>query len=203
MSTPLVVQLKNRPCAVIGGGKVAQRKIRHLLAQQAAVTVISPDLTDGLKKDAGNFRYYPDSVVEADVLQRTCKRLNLDWSRFFLLVAATDSPSLNETAARHLSQYIPLINVVDNQELSSFFFPSVLARGRLKIAVTTSGASPILASKIRAHLSGTFGPEYGPYVDYLAALRTDLQKREYDPERRKAFLEQETTFPPPSRFENH
>lgn len=195
MSSPFVLQLKNRKCLVIGGGAIAERKINHLLTEGAAVTVVSPTLTEGLQQQRGAFTYNDAAVTEADIDHESCLRLDVNWKNFFLVVIATDSFSLNEEFATALIQYVSLVNVVDNQELSSFFFPSVVDRGQLKIAITTSGASPILAKKIKEHLSTIIGPEYREYVEQLAIARKNLQEKEPDSSKRRAQLEAITHFP--------
>lgn len=195
MSSPFVLQLKNRECLVIGGGTIAERKINHLLTEGAAVTVISPTLTEGLRQRVGDFTFKKAAVAEADVGHEGCSRLDVHWGDFFLVVVATNFFPLNQELASNLSRFVSLINVVDNQELSSFFFPSVVDRGLLKIAVTTSGASPILARKIREHLANMIGPEYREYVEYLAEMRNEIQEKEADPKRRKEMLEVITNFP--------
>ncbi len=195
MSSPFVLQLKNRPCLVIGGGTIAERKIKHLEAEGAAVTVISPTLTNDLHLHHGKFTYKKTTLTEADVGQESCPRLDLQWHEFFLVVIATDSFILNQTFALKLSQFVSLVNVVDNQELSSFFFPSVVDRGLLKIAVTTSGASPVLAKKISENIASAIGPEYRKYVEDLAIIRKALQEKEPNPRKRKALLEAITHFP--------
>jgi precorrin-2 dehydrogenase/sirohydrochlorin ferrochelatase len=195
MSSPFVLQLKNRRCLVIGGGTIAERKINHLVTEGAAVTVISPELTEGLRQHRKNVDYIETALAESDVNQENCPRLNVQWGDFFLVVIATDSFELNETFALKLCQFVSLINVVDNQELSTFFFPSVVDRGLLKIAVTTSGASPVLAKKISDYISCTIGPEYRKYVEELAIVRKVLQETEPNPTKRKALLEAITHFP--------
>ncbi|WP_280771205.1 precorrin-2 dehydrogenase/sirohydrochlorin ferrochelatase family protein [Salipaludibacillus daqingensis] len=197
MSSPFVLQLKNRRCLVIGGGTVAERKINHLVTEGAAVTVVSPDLTEGLRQHRENIDYVQTALAESDVNQESCPRLNLQWRDFFLVVIATDSFQLNETFAKKLGQFISLINVVDNQELSTFFFPSVVDRGLLKIAVTTSGASPILAKKIKKHLLHSIGPEYREYVEQLEIIRKLLHENEPNARKRRALLEAITHFPAP------
>ncbi|PYZ91719.1 hypothetical protein CR194_19045 [Salipaludibacillus keqinensis] len=201
MSSPFVLQIKNKPCLVIGGGTIAERKIIHLLKEQASVTVISPTLTENLKQQRNAFTYKETDMKVKDTDREGCDRLDLNWRSFFLVVIATDSFALNEKFATGLTQYVSLINVVDNQQVSSFFFPSVIERGKLKVAVTTSGASPILSKKITRHIAKLLGPEYGEYVDQLAALRRDLQKREINPIRRKELLEASTPFPLPDSQE--
>jgi len=199
MGSPFVLQLKNKRCLVIGGGTIAERKINHLLRESASVTVISPTLTEGLQQRAASFIYRDTAMTEVDVDHDQCQRLDVNWRDFFLVVIATDSFALNQRMASSLNRFVSLINVVDNQELSSFFFPSVVDRGLLKVAVTTSGASPILARKIRVHLSNMIGPEYRDYIEQLAIIRNVLQENEPDSTKRRALLEAITHFPVPNK----
>lgn len=200
MGAPFVLKLKNKSCLVIGGGKIAERKISYLISEGAQVTVISPELTPGLRHKAGTFSFISGKVGEHDVTEETAGRFNINWRTFFLVVAATGCKSVNRLIGSRLAQFIPLINVVDDQELCTFFFPAVLERGLLKIAVSTSGASPHLAKKIKERLAVEFGPEYEHYVNDLARFRQQLQNDEPDMEQRKKQLKNRALFPVPDSY---
>lgn len=210
MSSPLVLQLNQKPVLVVGGGPVAERKVDYLLKQNAKVTLISPTLTDKLQTLDNNISVKQSSLTVEDVSVEFCSRLSVNWRSFFLIVVATDSFRTNEQLSRNLFQFVSLINIVDNPALSSFYFPAVLDRGALKISVSTSGKSPILAKKIRDYLFSTFGPEYDAYLDELYYVRSELLKIEPNPAKRKQMLEERTAFPipegtqsPPSPTKNY
>ncbi|WP_096190118.1 precorrin-2 dehydrogenase/sirohydrochlorin ferrochelatase family protein [Evansella halocellulosilytica] len=195
MSTPFTLQLHRKPVLVVGGGSIAERKIAYLLKEKADVTLISPTLTEKLKSQFSQLHVKKTALTIEDVSKEYCTRLKIDWRSFFLVVVATDSFTTNEALAQKLFSHVSLINIVDNPKLSSFFFPAVVDRGALKISVTTSGKSPILAKKIRNYLSDIFGTEYDSYLEELHLLRTELQKIEPDPIKRKEILEERTKFP--------
>ncbi|WP_096440065.1 precorrin-2 dehydrogenase/sirohydrochlorin ferrochelatase family protein [Alteribacter populi] len=197
MSSPFILQLYQKPILVVGGGSIAERKIAYLLKEKADVTLISPTLTNGLQSQVNQLKVKRTTLTTGDILEEFCTRLKLNWRSFFLVVVATDSFPINEELSRGLLSYVSLINVVDNPQLSSFYFPAVVDRGALKLSVTTSGKSPILAKKIRNYLSEMFGSEYDSYLEELHYIRSELQKIEPDPIKRKELLEERTRFPIP------
>lgn len=178
MSSLLALQLKNKKAVVLGGGTVAERKVRFLLNAEADVTVISPDLMEGLLSWKDQFHYIEMSVNETD----------FDHSRFteaFILVAATSDPYLNGRAADSLANHVPLINSVDHQEKSSFFFPALVERGDLKIGISTSGASPVLAKTIKEEIENLYGHEYAARLERLRAEREKVKRTVTSREERK------------------
>ncbi|MBM7096969.1 bifunctional precorrin-2 dehydrogenase/sirohydrochlorin ferrochelatase [Bacillus sp. H-16] len=195
MGSPLVLKLNQKPVLVIGGGSVAERKTACLVKGGAGVTLISPAITKGLESQLDQFCFYNRALTIEDVAQEYCSRLEINWRSFFMVVVATNSPVLNEKLSGALQSYISLINVVDNLALSTFYFPAVVDRGALKLSVTTSGKSPVLAKKIRGCLEDMFGMEYDAYLEELHYIRSELKKIEADPVIRKRMLEERTQFP--------
>ncbi|UTR11061.1 bifunctional precorrin-2 dehydrogenase/sirohydrochlorin ferrochelatase [Evansella sp. LMS18] len=183
MTTPLMIKLDGRQCLVIGGGRIAARKVRFLLGEGAVVTVISKGLAKELEEYRPQFHYVEKAYSSEDIgsvagdLPAGC----------FLAVIATNEKELNEGISEELRHHVPLINIVDNQEQSNFYFPAYIKRGLLKIAVSTSGASPILAKKIKNQLETEFGPEYEDYMEYLRKEReyalvnfeTEAERKDY------------------------
>lgn len=163
---PIALRLEGRRCVVVGGGKVAARKVETLLASGAEVLVISP------KADT--------SIVDA----RNAQRLRLenrpfregDLDRAFLAIAATGSPQVNREVAREARDRGVLVNIVDDPDNSDFHVPAQVQRGDLLLTVSTSGASPALAKRIRQDLETQFGPEYKSYLSLLRTLRNILQQ---------------------------
>lgn len=158
---PISVDLSGQPCLVVGGGGVAERKVASLLDAQAQVSVISPTLTWQLGAWAAELRI------------RTKPRAyrSGDMRGFRLVFAATSDESLHRRLAAEARAAGVLLNVVDRPALCSFIVPAVVSQGDLRIAVSTGGASPAMAKKIRHQLSADFGPEYAQALQLLARVR--------------------------------
>jgi precorrin-2 dehydrogenase/sirohydrochlorin ferrochelatase len=175
---PAYLDLRGRPCVVIGGGAVAERKALALLEAGAEVTVVSPTLTPKLRElsGSGKITHRPKQYEEEDL------------SGEFLAIAATDSPEVNTLAATACRKKHVLVNVAAPPEESSFIVPSVVERGELLIAVSTSGASPALSKKIRRELERRYGTEYELFLDRLSAIRRRvLDELSDENARRKVF----------------
>ncbi len=176
---PIYLDLRERPCAVIGGGRVAERKALALLEAGADVTVVSPSLTPKLHELAasGKVRH----------LQKTFEEKDLAGS--FLVIAATDSPSTNSAAGRLCRKQHILVNVVAPPEESCFIVPSVVERGDLIIAVSTGGVGPALSRKIRQELEEKYGPEYELFLNRMAVVRKRLLEEVGDEDIRRDALQ--------------
>jgi len=175
---PVFLDLRRRSCLVIGGGSVAERKTLSLLEAGADVTVVSPALTAKLQNlsSAGKITHRKKHFDENDV------------AGAFLVFAATDSPEANTSAAQLCRKKKLLVNVASPPGESSFIVPSVVERGDLLIAVSTSGASPALSKKVRQELEKTYGPEYEQLLTWLSAIRKRLLDEVPDEtERKKIF----------------
>jgi precorrin-2 dehydrogenase/sirohydrochlorin ferrochelatase len=174
---PIMLQLAGKKVAVIGGGKVAERKVTGLLGTGALITVISPDATEELKKlaDEGKIVWQPTPFSPADVKDA------------LLIFAATNDNQLNQLVKASAEQH-QLVTVADAPEESDFHLPSKLKRGRLTIAVSTGGASPMLARKIRANLEQQFDQSYEDYLEFLFAKRQWILKEVADPDLKRKLL---------------
>lgn len=161
---PAFLDLRGRPCVVIGGGPVAERKARSLLAAGAAVAVVSPSLTPSLAGLAGS----------GAITHRKKEFEERDLEGAAVVIAAADSPAVNTAAARYCRARNILVNVAAPPGEGNFIVPSVVERGDLTIAVSTGGASPALSRRIRQELEQRYGPEYGTVLEKLAALRARL-----------------------------
>ncbi len=162
---PVNLNLENRPCLVIGGGKVAERKVAALLQAGAQVTVVSPTLTEMMAAWAATGRM----VHRAEAFSTG----NLHG--YLLVLCATDSPSVNAQAARLAKQAGALVNVADQPELCDFTIPARLLQGDLSISVSTGGQSPALARVLRDELAERYGKEYADYLAIVARLRQEWQ----------------------------
>lgn len=176
---PVNLDLKDRKCLVIGGGRVAERKVRSLLHCGAEVWVASPELTEGLEK-----------LVEEGAVHFVSRcYATEDLDGCFLVISAADDREVNSRVADDcLARNIP-VNVVDDPVRCSFTVPSVLRRGPLCIAVSTTGKSPLLAKKIREELEDLFGPEYAEFLELMGEIRNRVIKNVPDKETRRRIFE--------------
>jgi precorrin-2 dehydrogenase/sirohydrochlorin ferrochelatase len=158
---PIFLDIEGFPCVVIGGGSVAEQKVRQALAAGAKVCVISPRLTHTLKKWAqeGRFEYK----------KRLYRRGNLRGAR--LAFAATNDSKIHAEILKEARGKYVWLNAVDDPEHCDFVVPSTVHRGNLTLAISTNGLSPALSKKIRKDLENQFGPEYEIFLQLLGTLR--------------------------------
>lgn len=175
---PIYLDLTDRGVLVVGGGKVATRKIQGLAESGASVTVVAPMVCSELEGVA--------SASSVNILRREYRAGDLQGK--WLVVAATDDAALNRAVAEDAARARVLCNVVDEPALCSVQVPSVLRRGLLQIAVSTGGASPALARKIRLGLEQVFGEAYEQLLDALLLLRKHYQQKYPDDGSRRRFL---------------
>lgn len=174
---PVMLQLANQPVVVVGGGNVAERKVVGLLEANAAVTVVSPAVTEALKELAAKEKIcWKKKSFSAD-----------DLDGAFLVIAATNDRRVNEAVAQAAKPH-QLINIADDHERSNFHVPSVVRRGKLTISVSTNGASPTLAKQIRDEIANVYDEEYARYVDFLFACRRYILQHIDDPSIRRPLL---------------
>lgn len=174
---PIFLRVAGRPCAVIGGGIVAEQKTTSLLKAGARVTVISPRLTSRLSALA--------SASEITHTQRPYARGDL--TGVFLAYAATDDDGLHAQIAADAAAAGVLLNVVDRPQLCDFVMPSIMERGDLVIATSTGGASPAMAKRIRHELEAIFGPEYALALVLFRRLRERLADSAGTGDRQRVF----------------
>ena len=175
---PMILKLGGRPCLVVGAGTIAESKIASLIETAAQVLVVAPDATPGVRSWA--------QAKRVEWRQRGFQPSDLDG--MFIVVAATSSTELHEQIFQEATQRGVLCNIVDVPELCDFYYPAVVHRGALQIAVSTSGQSPALAQRLRIELEKQFGPEYEAWLEYLGEARDKLQSQKLDPEERKRLL---------------
>ncbi len=175
---PMFVKLSGRRCVVVGGGQIAESKVDSLLNSGADVTVVSPSLTGRLAKAAqhGVFAW----------TQRVFELSHLDGA--FLVIAATSDGATNELIFREADRRGILCNAVDQPPRCHFYFPAIVRRGALQIAISTAGLSPSLAQRLRKELEVEFGPEYGEWLEWLGAVREALMIRKIDFSKRRRLL---------------
>ena len=175
---PMFLKLGGRPCLVVGAGTIAESKIASLIEADAQVLVVAPDATPGVRAWA--------EAKRIEWRQRGFQPDHLDG--MFIVVAATSSTELHKQIFREATRRGVLCNIVDVPELCDFYYPAVVQRGGLQIAVSTSGQSPALAQRLRIELEEQFGPEYEAWLKYLGEARDKLQSQKLDIEERRRLL---------------
>ncbi|TMD46923.1 MAG: bifunctional precorrin-2 dehydrogenase/sirohydrochlorin ferrochelatase [Chloroflexi bacterium] len=175
---PVMLDVRGRLAIVVGGDRVAAEKAAALSASGAQVSVINPAFCDEL-------------LMQAEYKRVTLRRKAYepgDLEGAFVVVAATNDAQLVEAIWTETQKSGQLVNIVDIPERCSFIMPSILRRGQLTIAVSTEGASPGLAKRIRQNLEEIFPLAYGPYLRLAALARTHLRKNGVSYERRDDFF---------------
>lgn len=175
---PVFLRLEGRRCVVVGGGEVAERKVRSLLAAGAEVAVVSPALTAELAELA----------VRGEIEHAARAYQPGDLAGALLAYAATDDESLHEEISDEAEARGVLLNVVDRPRWCGFIVPSIMTRGDLTVAVSTAGGSPALARRLREDIEQALGPEYERALDVLARLRRHLQERPLSTAERQRIL---------------
>ena len=160
---PVNLIVEDRPCLVVGGGRVAARKAEGLLACGARVHVVAPEVGDAVRALAprATFETRPYRPGEA--------------ASYRLVIAATDSPEVNRSVFADGEDAGVWVNGADDPDNCSFTLPSVVRRGALLVTVSTGGRSPALSSWLRARLETELGPEYETLLELLATERDDLR----------------------------
>lgn len=176
---PLTVRVNEKRVVVIGGGKVAGFKIIPLLKQGADTVVISPELDANLVKlvEEKKIRWYQREYEKSDIKSA------------FLVVAASSDSILNEQVAEDAAEN-QLVNVITNPESGNVHFPAAIHRGLLNIAVSTGGASPKLAKKIRDDIANKYDETYESYLDFLYEVRLKLKDLQLEKRERNILLQE-------------
>ncbi len=176
---PMFVDVRDARCLVVGGGGIAARKVRLLRKAGAAVWVVAPELCEELAEalDAGAIRHLA-RVFAAD---------DLDGCR--LVIAATDDGAVNEAVADLAKARNLPVNVVDEPALCTFIMPSIIDRSPVQLAVSTGGASPVLARLLRARLESCIPAAYGQLARLVERYRDAAKRRFTDAGRRRDFWE--------------
>jgi precorrin-2 dehydrogenase/sirohydrochlorin ferrochelatase len=175
---PMFVKLSGRQVLVVGAGAVAEAKIRSLLDTGAQIRVLALQANPVAREwaDAGAITLEERAFAPADL------------DRALLVVAATSSRELNGLIFAEAQRRDILCNVVDVPELCDFFYPAVVRRGDLQIAISTAGQSPLLAQRIRKRLEQQFGPKYAEWVAELGKLRREVLGSDLPAERKRELL---------------
>ncbi|MDR7238405.1 precorrin-2 dehydrogenase/sirohydrochlorin ferrochelatase family protein [Neobacillus drentensis] len=166
---PVTLRLVGKKVVIVGGGKVAERKVKGLLDTGAEVVVISPEATDeiqGLHREGGIV--WRQRLVDPS-----------DMADALMIFATTNNPQLNQSIKK-MAEAHQLVTIADDPGGSNFHVPAHFKRGQLSIAVSTGGASPTLASKIREQLEDQFDDSYESYLEFLSSKRKWILKEVED-----------------------
>jgi precorrin-2 dehydrogenase/sirohydrochlorin ferrochelatase len=175
---PIFLKLEGKSCLVVGGGAIAEGKIAGLLRSGARVTVVAPELTAALG------RYAESNAI-------SWKQRNFEFADLggaFLVVAATSSFEANAVIYQEADRHGILCNTVDQPQQCHFYYPAVVDRGPLQIAISTAGLSPSLAQRLRQELEVQYGPEYERWVEWLGRVRSALMNKGSNFETRRRIL---------------
>src|SRR5215469_337104 len=175
---PMFLKLAGRPCLVVGAGVIGEAKIASLLEAEARVRVVAPKATEQVRAWTGAKRI--------DWLAREFEAEDL--RGMFLVVAATSSTDVHERIFEEATRRGVLCNIVDVPPLCDFYYPAVVQRGALQIAVSTGGQTPALAQRLRKELEEQFGPEYAAWLKHLGEERAKLFSAAMNPDERKRLL---------------
>jgi siroheme synthase-like protein len=173
----VMLHTRDRHCLVVGGGEVAHRKVEDALGAGLTVVVVSPEVVPALRRlaERGCITWRERAFRSADV-------------RGMFLVFAAATPEVNRRVFRAARRAGVLVNVVDHPEMSDFISPAVLKRGPVTVAVSTGGASPALAARLRDRVASVVGEEAGEWAAMLARFRRRVQEVVTDPRVRQEVL---------------
>lgn len=175
---PIFMKLEGRRCLVVGAGKVGEPKIASLIETGALIRVVALEATETVHAWAGTGR----------ITLELRSFVNEDLEGMLLAVVATSSRALNESIYREAQRRGVLCNVVDDPPHCDFYYPAIIRRGDLQIAISTGGQSPSLARKIRQQLERQFGPGYARWVAELGETRRLVLASNLDLEKKRDLL---------------
>ena len=173
---PIHLNVTGKKCVIIGGGKVAYRKACSLKGSGADVVVVSPEVCPEMVNEEG--------LV---LIKKEYEECFLDGA--LLVIAATDNEAINKKVTEDAEKRNIIVNVVDYPERCSFIVPSTINRGDLCISISTGGASPAVAKRIRGELEAVFGKEYEEYLDLLTEMRSLAMSSIEDSVKRRKVLQ--------------
>jgi precorrin-2 dehydrogenase / sirohydrochlorin ferrochelatase len=175
---PMFLKLEGRRVLVVGAGRIGEEKIGGLLRSGGKVRVVAPQAT----------RRVHGWARARKIIWEAREYRPADLEGAFLVVAATSSTELHKRINQEARRRGVLCNIVDDPGHCDFYYPSVVRRGALQIAISTSGQSPALAQRLRKELESEFGPEYEAWIEKLGEERKRLMTARMSPERRRKLL---------------
>ncbi len=175
---PIFLRLQNKRCLIVGGGAVAARKLAFLQQAGARITLIAPDRGEDVAL------LLSDSV---EFVQRCFEESDINEQS--LVVAATDNAAVNAAVAKHCNKKNIPVNVVDDASLCTFIVPSIMSRDPIQLAISTSGASPVLARMLKSRLETLIPAAYGELASMVHEFRGEVRKSFATGALRKQFWE--------------
>ncbi|HZC24799.1 MAG TPA: bifunctional precorrin-2 dehydrogenase/sirohydrochlorin ferrochelatase [Candidatus Binatia bacterium] len=175
---PIFIKLANRRCLVVGAGKTAEEKVPTLLRCGARVVVVAPAATRPIQGWA----------ADGKIVWERRRFESRDLDRAFLVVVATPQKALNRAVFEQAQERRILCNVVRDRAACDFYYPAVVRRGPLQIAISTAGHSGALAQRLRKQLESQFGPEWDSWLRWLGEARESLYGDALSPKRRRTML---------------
>lgn len=166
---PFFVDIAGKNGVIVGGGKVAVRKVEKLLPFGPRLTVIAPEIEECIRTQ-GEFTH--ESTSRLHLAEREFAATDLDSADF--VIAATDDESLNGRISDYCRENRIPVNVVDDREKCSFFFPALVREGDLTIGISTGGKSPLAASWVRRKISEALPPGIGDVIDLMGQIRPQV-----------------------------
>ena len=183
---PLFLDLVNKPVLVVGGGEVASRKVEALLKAGADVTIVSPSLVDFLDKLAQEQQvHWIQRFYSSDLVTKS----------FIQVWATTDNPELNHQVNKDAKELGILVNVVDDKPYCDFITPSMINRGRIQIAISSGGASPVLIRNIREKLEAILPQNMGLMAEFANSKRNSIKEALPSVDLRRKFWENYFSHP--------
>lgn len=177
---PVFLDIKDRKIIIVGGGLVAERKVKNLLTYGCLIYICANDMT----------RYLHDLVKQNKIKRIEHHEIPEHMKDAFMAIAATDDHDVNREISLMAKENKVLINAVDQPDDCSFIVPSVVRRGELHIAISTGGKSPALAKRIRRSLESAYGEEYGIVLEIMGALRKKILASDKTQVEKKVIFEQ-------------
>jgi len=176
---PIFLKVEDGPCLVVGGGKIAARKVALLNRAGARITVVSPSICEEVKSllGEGSVTYTEREFMESDL------------DSMILAIAATDNEAVNRSVSEAAKRCRIPVNVVDSPDLCSFIMPSIVDRSPVQVAVSTGGASPVLARLLRARLESFIPAAYGRLAQLVNEYRHEVKQRFSNTDQRRYFWE--------------
>jgi precorrin-2 dehydrogenase/sirohydrochlorin ferrochelatase len=177
---PFFLKLESRRCLVVGAGRIAESKIASLTHAGALVKVVAPEALPQIVAEAkaGRITWLQREFVESDV------------DGFLLVIAATNTPAVNQLVAATARERGILVNSVDDPPNCDFYYGSVVERGDLQVAISTAGKSPALAQRLREEISRLLPEDMGEWLDRLGETRLDILETFPSTEGRRQLLHQ-------------
>jgi len=176
---PVFLKLEGRKCLVVGGGAIGESKVNSLLATGARINLVAPHITPALEE-----------FVRQGAIAWHAREFDVsDLAGVFVVIAATANEEVNDLIYREADRRGILCNAVDQPPRCHFYFPAIVRRGALQIAISTSGLSPSLARRLRQELEEQFGPEYEGWLAWLGRVRAALMSKGLSFEARKLLLD--------------